>query len=107
MTNAEPHFFCMDVLHIESAAASQPLTDGVLLEIWPSGGVIQADEPLQAGEKFTVAFEGGQVEAEVESYQQDAFGYYIQFAVSKPWFPDVYQPYYLKAPIQTHLAHAS
>jgi len=47
------------------------------------------------------------VEAEVKSYQQDAFGYYIEFAVSKPWFPEVYQPYYLKAPVQTQLAHAS
>jgi hypothetical protein len=108
MTAAEQHYSCMDVLHIKSSIGSEAHCDcGVLLEVWSTGGLIHADEPLPRGEQFTVSYEGGQVDAEVVRYEQDEFGCYIEFAVRQPWFPDSYHPQYLQAQPETQFAHAS
>ena len=103
----QQHFFCMDVLHIKAAKGSGAHCDcGVLLEIWPSGGILQSDEPLAKGERFTVSFDDGQVEAEAQGYEQDEFGYYIKFAVGEPWFPESYHPQYLQMNATHELAKA-
>lgn len=92
----ESHFNCLDMLHIRTAdSASKQCACGVLLEIWPSGGVIQADQPLEKGEKFMIRLPKAEIEAEVQGHEEDIYGSYIQFAVSSPWFPEFYQPSYL------------
>ncbi len=48
------------------------------------------------GEKFTIHLDGAEIEAEVQGYEEDIYGYYIRFAVDDPWFPEPYQPSYLK-----------
>jgi hypothetical protein len=65
------------------------------LEIWPLGGVIQADEPLEKGEKFMIHLAKAEIEAEVQDHEEDIYGSYIRFAVRSPWFPESYQPSYL------------
>ena len=88
------------MLHIRTAgSASRECACGILLEIWPSGGVIQADEPLEKGEKFMIHLEKAEVEAEVQDHKEDIYGSYIRFAVSSPWFPESYQPSYLKSEV--------
>jgi hypothetical protein len=69
----------------------------ILLEIWASGGVIQADKPLEKGEKFIIHLGKTQIEAEVQDHEEDPYGSYIRFAVSAPWFPQSYQPTYLRS----------
>jgi hypothetical protein len=92
----EQQFYCLDCLPIQTFPASQlECVCGILLEIWPSGGLIHADEPMVKGQKFTISVNGSQVEAEIESSQQDGYGSYLAFKVSKPWFPESYQPPYL------------
>ena len=92
----EQHFNCLDVLRIGAAGNSQPWCEcGILLEIWPSGGVLQSDKPLVTGEKFQIHLDAGEIEAEVQNYEEDVYGYYIRFAVHDPWFPESYQPSYL------------
>jgi hypothetical protein len=86
----------MYLLPIKTFPANQLVfVCGILLEIWPSGGVIHADEPMVKGQKFMISVNGSQVEAEIESSQQDSYGFYLAFKVSEPWFPESYQPPYL------------
>ena len=92
----EQQFYCLDLLPIQTLPANQlECICGTLLEIWPSGGVIHADEPMVTGQKFIISVNGSQVEAEIESCQQDRYGFYLAFKVSEPWFPESYQPPYL------------
>jgi hypothetical protein len=93
----EQHFNCLEMLRIRTAGnPPQPCECGILLEIWPAGGVLQADNPMVKGEKFTIHLDGAEIDAEVQGYEEDIYGYYIRFAVSDPWFPKPYQPSYLK-----------
>ena len=92
----EQQFYCLDLLPIRTFRANQlECNCGILLEIWPSGGVLHADEPMVKGQKFTISVNGSQVEAEIESSQQDGYGFYLEFKVREPWFPESYQPPYL------------
>jgi hypothetical protein len=92
----EQQFYCLDMLPIRTFPDKQlDCACGILLEISPSGGVIHADQPMTKGQKFSISVNGGTVEAEIESSEQDDFGFYLTFKVSKPWFPDSYQPPYL------------
>lgn len=92
----EQRFYCLDLLPIQTFPANQlECVCGILLEIWPSGGVIHADEPMVRGQKFTISVNGSQVEAEIESSQQDDYGFYLAFKVREPWFPESYRPPYL------------
>jgi hypothetical protein len=94
----EQHFNCLDMLHIRTAGDHQlPCDCGILLEIWPSGGVLQTDKPLGTGEKFTIQLAAGEIEAEVQGCEEDMYGCYIRFAVDNPWFPISFQPSYLKS----------
>ena len=92
----EQHFNCLDMLRIGAAQSSQPWCEcGILLEIWPSGGVLQLDKPLVTGEKFQIHLDAAEIEAEVQNYEDDVYGHYVRFAVHDPWFPEPYQPSYL------------
>ena len=96
----EQHFNCLDMLRICAAGSGQPWCEcGILLEIWPSGGVLQSDKPLVTGEKFQIHLNAAEIEAEVQNYEEDGYGYYIRFAVQDPWFPESYQPSYLNPQI--------
>jgi len=84
------------MLRIRTAASARRECEcGILLEIWPSGGVIQADKPLEKGEKFTIDLAKAEIEAEVQDHEEDIYGSYIRFAVTSPWFPESYQPSHL------------
>ena len=102
----EQQFYCLDVVHIQTSPASRLECDcGVLLEIWHSGGVIHADEPMAKGQKFTISVDGRQVEAEVQGSQQDEYGFYLAFKVNAPWFPESYQPPYLSSKLPVSMAN--
>ncbi len=88
------------MLRIRTAgSAKRECVCGILLEIWPSGGIIQADKPLEKGEKFLIDLAKAEIEAEVQDHEEDIYGSYIRFAVSSPWFPESYQPSYLNSEI--------
>jgi len=94
----EQQFYCLDLLPIQKCPDDQvECACGILLEISPSGGVIHADEPMLKGQKFTLSVKGSPVEAEIESTEQDRYGFYLTFKVRQPWFPESYQPPYLNA----------
>ena len=98
MKTVEQYFNCLDMLCIRTAGNRGPQCEcGILLEIWPSGGVIQLDSPLEKSEKFLIHLGGAEVEAEVQICEEDIYGYYIRFAVNDPWFPASYQPSYLNS----------
>ena len=92
----EQHFNCLDMLRIGTVGNRQSQCDcGILLEIWPLGGVLQSDAHLEKREKFLIHLDGAEVEAEVQNCEEDNYGYYIRFVVNDPWFPQSYQPFYL------------
>ena len=96
----EQHFNCLDMLRIRTAGSSaRECACGILLEIWPLGGVIQADKPLEKGEKFMIHLAKADIEAEVQDHEEDTYGSYIRFAVTSPWFPESYRPSYLNSEI--------
>jgi hypothetical protein len=98
MTTVEQHFNCLDTLRIRAAGNRQPQCEcGILLEIWASGGLLQSDRAFEKSEKILIHLDGTEVEAEVQSCEEDIFGYYIRFSVDDPWFPESYQPILLKS----------
>jgi len=97
MANMGEHFSCLDVIPIRWRSGSGPerRVCATLLEVWSSGGVLQIDEPIAKGETFVIAVQGVQIEARVQSYDRDEYGYYLQFGLADPWFPAHYKPPYL------------
>lgn len=93
----EQHFSCLDLFWISwtPALGGRQCTYGALLEIWPSGGVIQTDRSIGIGEAFLISVPGAQLEARVAGSDQDEYGCYLRFEVTDPWFPVNYQPPYL------------
>jgi len=96
-TFVERHFNCLEMVHIRTTRVGQlPCVCAILLEIWPSGGVVQTDKPLVKGEKFMIQLDGGEIEVEVQDCETDIYGCYIRFAIDNPWLPISFQPSYLK-----------
>jgi hypothetical protein len=92
----EQYFDCLDMLQIRTADAGWgECLSGNLLEIWPLGGVIQLDKPLEKGQKFIIQLESTEIEAEVQEHADDVYGSYIRFTLRTAWFPETYQPSYL------------
>jgi hypothetical protein len=104
----EQHFNCLGMLRIGTIRNRQSQCEcGILLEIWPSGGVLQSDTPLEKNEKFLIHLDGAELEAEVRNCEEDIYGYYIRFAVNDPWFPESYRPSYLNPDnLETHVNQA-
>jgi hypothetical protein len=85
------------MLHIRASGDRQlACSCAILLEIWPSGGMLQTEKPLTKAEKFLIQLDNGEIEAEVQGCEEDIYGCYIRFAVDNPWFPASFQPSYLK-----------
>jgi hypothetical protein len=104
----EERFSCLDVLPISwtSGSGAEQRVCGTLLEVWSCGGVIQIDEPIAKGETFTISVHGAELEARVESYDHDEYGWYLKFGLTDPWFPGNYQPAYLMKPKSSEEAKA-
>lgn len=95
---AETAHTCLDLLRISWGADElEPKeTVGTLLEVSRTGGLLHIDEGIAPGTKLKVYLpDDHQIEAEVQSFEQDEFGYYIALQISDAWFPVQYWPAYM------------
>lgn len=93
--NAGKRFHCLDLLQIASSAeAPEPYCDcAILLEVWDSGGLMQASRPIPLESTLTIPSIGDGFEAQVVSCQGDAYGFMVEISVHDPrWFPGGYVP---------------
>jgi len=69
---------------------------GILLEIEPSGGLLQTSVAIPEGCDVTLTNPQGQVHGHVISCQQDDYGYTVDFTVvdrEPGWYPEYVPPY--------------
>ena len=95
---AETVHSCLDLLRIswgsENCALKQ--TVGTLLEVSRSGGLLHIDEAIAPGTKVSIYLEcNQQIDAEVQSFEQDEFGFYVALQTAGAWFPVQYWPSYM------------
>jgi hypothetical protein len=95
---AETAHSCLDLLRISwgSNELEPKQTVGTLLEVSRSGGLLHIDEGIAPGTKVNIYLpDGQQISAEVQSFEQDEFGYYVALQISGAWFPVQYWPEYM------------
>ena len=93
------HYLCLDMLHVSWMGASDGSCDcAILLEIWDSGGLLQTTDAIAKGSVLNVESPQGSVRAMVNSCTNDEYGCIVEITVdpSSTWFPDGYNPPYLK-----------
>lgn len=89
------HFQCLDLLQIASSAeAPEPYCDcAILLEVWDSGGLMQASKPIPIESTLRIPSIGDGFVAQVVSCQRDDYGFMVEISVHDPrWFPGGYVP---------------
>lgn len=93
-------FSCLDMVSVRwvSANGETQCECCTLLEIWPSGGLLHADQPIESDTTLSLCVNGMEFQAIADSYTQDEFGFYVSVALSSTWFPQPYRPEHLIAP---------
>jgi hypothetical protein len=90
--------FCLDMMKVSWVG-----TDGVekadcaiILEIEPSGGLVQTTVAIPCSSEITLKTGLGVVHGHVTSCEEDAYGYIVNFAVNDEggnWFPEYVPPF--------------
>ena len=86
---------CLDLLEITwfSDSGEQSEEFAALLEISRSGGILHTDCPIADGTRIRIRLDQtSAVDAEVEGYEQDQYGWYLKVKTTQPWFPNLFQP---------------
>lgn len=93
-------YLCLDVLQVNWEEPLGACSDcAILLEIWPTGGLLQTSKAIAEGSVIAIASGRDSVHGTVNSCKGDAYGYVVEFALeeaSTGWFPGGYQPPYLR-----------
>jgi hypothetical protein len=103
-------FLCLDMFPVRwGSGRLESLDSAILLEIGESGGLLQTGVEVPRGEKLTLALPDGTVSAKARSCKKDEFGYLVEISVNSPghWFPQSYEPRYLKEKITKPNAQSS
>jgi hypothetical protein len=88
---------CLDMFPIKWLASGRQCSDnGILLEIWRRGGLLQTSEPIPAGSTVLLALTGRAIQAQVACCKQDEYGFLVHVSVDPKdgWFPQSYCPPY-------------
>jgi hypothetical protein len=100
--NIDVRYECLDVFPIKwpNAGIEEHDSDGILLEIWRTGGTIQTNLPIPEGSWVELAPTGHTIEAQVICCEQDDYGFIVSVSVNQNqydhWFPQSYCPPYLQ-----------
>jgi len=100
--NIDVRYECLDMFPIKwsNAGIEEHDSDGILLEIWRTGGTIQTNVPIPEGSWVELAPTGHTIEAQVICCEQDDYGFFVSVSVNQNqydhWFPQSYCPPYLR-----------
>ena len=99
MIGTTPRQFCLDIIKVSWVGGNGLMQSdcAILLEIEPSGGLVQANVAIAMGSEITLGWENGSALGQVTSCEEDSFGYVVNFVVddkASNWFPE-YVPSYL------------
>jgi hypothetical protein len=94
---------CLDMFPIKWAVEGiedQCSEDGILLEIWGTGGLVQTSVPIPEGSWVELAPTGRTIQAQVIRCEQDDYGFLVHVSVNQDqhdnWYPQSYCPPYLR-----------
>ena len=98
-TQAEGRRNCLDMMPVhwvEHSGESHKVC-ATILEISPHGALLHVDEAVPVGTGMELLV-GGEREfnAQVTATESDKYGYYLTVHVDESWFPNEYQPAYLR-----------
>jgi hypothetical protein len=91
---------CLDMLpvHWISNSGDSQKVCATILEISTRGALLHVDEPVPVGTTMELLAGGTrEFRAHVTKVDADQFGYYLTLWLDEAWFPDEYQPGYLRA----------
>lgn len=86
------------MIRFRSSTTGFQSDSGILLEVWPSGGLLHIEEAMPPGTTIQLLVGERQPAATVRNTEHDEFGYYVEFNTEKPWFPAAYRPECTMAP---------
>jgi len=101
--NIEARYECIDVFPIKwyQDGSTSRHSQGILLEIWRTGGLLQTCVPLPEGSPIELAPTGHAIQARVARCDQDDYGFMVCVSVNSTehdkWFPQSYRPPYLRS----------
>jgi hypothetical protein len=98
---------CLDLLRVswETSEPNETYSEcAILMEVWPSGGLLQTSVAIPEGSKLTVELDEGSRPATVSHCGQDDYGFLVEIAANPAdWFPARYKPAYLAIPAKSGL----
>lgn len=91
---------CLDLLQVnwvpnEKGAHPQEMCDqAILVEVWPSGGLLQATVAIKTGSRLHLAVGKREISATAVACSKDQYGYNVEFTLARcgGWFPAAYRP---------------
>ncbi len=89
---------CLDLMKVSwvGKQGSRQSDCAILLEIEPSGGLLQPTVPIPCGSEITLSNGAELVNGQVTSCEQDIYGYIVNFTVSDRatgWYPNYVPPF--------------
>jgi len=94
--------FCLDMLKVSwvGTDGSKKTDCGIILEIEPTGGLVQTTAAIPCSSEITLDTGLGLVQGHVTNCEEDAYGFVVNFVIDdrlKNWFPE-YVPPFLHSP---------
>lgn len=96
MTNSR--YLCSDLLKIRGPGGWRGFAN--LEEIWNTGAILEAEEPIPAGQKLLLRNAAGKIWGEVVKVEAHEFGFRVELAFfrCRNWTPEVFRPRHLFNP---------
>src|ERR1700690_3539899 len=93
-----PRQFCLDMMKVSWMGTDgfKKSECGIILEIEPTGGLVQTTVAIPTSLQITLDTGQGLVQGHVTSCEEDAYGYIVNFAVNdqtENWFPEYIPPF--------------
>jgi hypothetical protein len=90
--------FCLDMIKVGwvGTDGSKKSDCAIILEIEPTGGLVQTTVAIPSSSEITLDTGLGLVQGHVTSCDQDACGYIVNFAINdraSNWFPEYVPPF--------------
>jgi hypothetical protein len=92
----DPRVLTLDILPVKWGDAIEESDCAIVMEVWPSGALLQTSRAVSAGLSIEVSVGGSIARFEVLSCEQDPYGFVIEIGAVNPenWFPTHYYPTY-------------
>src|SRR6266404_2379579 len=90
--------FCLDMIKLiwGGTGGSRKSDCAIILEIEPTGGLVQTSAAIASSSEITLDTGLGLVQGHVTSCEEDAHGYLVNFVIDDPaenWFPQYVPPF--------------